>query len=108
MNMQDREKALENKYMHDQQKLFRIEARASKLIGLWAAEKMGLHGEQAANYAKEVIASNLDEPGYDDVKRKILKDFDHHEIEITPNTLDGIIEKKKVEAANQIETEENA
>jgi len=106
MTMNDREKALENKYAHDQQKLFRIEARTSRLIGMWAAEKMGITGDAAMSYAKEVIAANLDEPGFDDVKRKILKDFDDKEIEIIPSTLDDIIEKKLLEAADQIEKEE--
>jgi len=103
--MDDREKTLENKYAHDQHKLFRIEARASKLIGLWAAEKMSLPADAAEAYAKEVVASNLDEPGFADVKKKILKDFHDNDLELTAHMLDSVIEKKMALAAEQIETD---
>ena len=105
MNMNDREKTLENKYAHDQHKLFKIEARASKLVGLWAAEKLGLSGAEADTYAKSVIAANLDEPGYDDVKRKIMSDFEDKSIDISAHTIEVIIQKKAEEAAIQIEND---
>ncbi len=108
MSMDDRSKALENKYAHDQQKLFRIEARTSKLLGLWAAEQLGLSNEEAEAYAKQVIASNLDEPGYDDVKRKLLHDFHEKELNITEHMIDVVIEKKAEEAARQIESADAA
>ncbi len=101
----DRGKFNETQYAHDQQKLFRIEARASKLIGLWAAEKLSLSGETADAYAKEVIASNLDEPGFDDVKRKLTADFQAHHLDISEHMIDVAIEKKLAMAAQQIETE---
>ncbi len=104
MEFEDREKAYEGKFANDQQSLFKIEARASKLIGLWAAEKMGLSGTDAENYAKEVISANLDEPGYDDVKRKLLSDFESHGTSIVENDIDLIIEKCIVEATKQIES----
>ena len=101
-NIDDRGKSLENKFAYDQQKLFRIEARASKLLGLWAAEKLSLPAEAADAYAKEVIASNLDEPGFGDVKRKLLKDFQDNDVDVTEHMIDVTIEKKMSQAAEQI------
>lgn len=71
----DREKALENKYAKDQEKLFRIESRAAKLLGLWAAQEMGITGEDASAYAGDVIASNMKEPGLGDVIAKVSADL---------------------------------
>ena len=106
MSFNDREKAFENKFSMDQQSMFKIEARASKLIGLWAAtEKFGLSGTDADSYAKEVIAANLDEPGYDDVKRKLKADFATRNIPFNADEIDAIIDKSVVEATRQIEAE---
>ena len=102
MQFDDREKAFENKFSMDQASLFKIEARASKLIGLWAAEKMGLPADVAENYAKEVITANLDEPGYDDVKRKIMADFAQRGVTVTVSEIDIAIEKCVTEATKQI------
>lgn len=108
MSIDDREKAFENKYAHDQQTFFKIEARASRLIGMWAADLMGLNGPDATTYAKEVVASNLDEPGFDDVKRKVQADFKAANVEVTDHTFDAIIEKKMAEARKQVEDEAKA
>lgn len=105
MSFNEREKAMENKFSMDQQTMFRVEARASKLIGLWAAEKMGMTGTDAENYGKEIIAANLDEPGYDDVKRYIQKDFTAKNIAYDDTELDAIIEKYVAEASTQIAKE---
>lgn len=69
----DRENAFENKYAHDEEMKFRAEARRNKLLGLWAAEQMG-HPDPAA-YAAEVIASDFEEAGDEDVFRKISGDM---------------------------------
>jgi len=74
-DFKDRENALETKYAHDQEKLFKIEARACKLLGLWAAQEMGLSGDEAADYAGNVIAHNLKEPGLNDVVTKVSADL---------------------------------
>jgi hypothetical protein len=108
MSIEDREKAFENKFALDQQTFFKMEARASKLLGLWAADLMGLNGPDAMTYAKEVVASNLDEPGFDDVKRKLAGDFSTAKIEISDHMLDSMIEKKMAEARQQIEEEAKA
>ena len=64
---QDREKGFERKYELDQAQQFRVASRRDKLFGLWLAEKLGLVGEEAEQYAKDVVASNMDTPGDDDM-----------------------------------------
>ena len=71
--MSDREKAFENKYAHDQEKKFRVIARRNKLTGLWAAGLLGKSDVDA--YAKEVVASDFEEAGDEDVIRKVAGDF---------------------------------
>lgn len=107
MSMDDREKVYENKFALDQQIAFRIEARASKLMGLWAASEMGMSDAEAKEYAKGVVASNLDEPGYSDVKRQILEDFAAHGREISDHLLGSMMDKMAAEARRQILSEDN-
>ncbi|MBB35237.1 MAG: hypothetical protein CME88_07235 [Hirschia sp.] len=71
-----REQAFEAKFAHDEELRFKATARRNKLLGLWAAEIMGLTGADADAYAKEVIKSDFEEPGEEDVFRKIRQDFD--------------------------------
>lgn len=71
----DRKKGMENKFAHDQELQFKATARRNKLLGRWAAEKMGLSGDAAESYAKEVVAADFEEAGDDDVVRKVLGDF---------------------------------
>ena len=72
----NREKGFEAKYKHDQETQFKVTARRNKLLGLWAAEKLGLTGEAAEAYAKEVVVADFDEPGEEDVFRKVSGDLD--------------------------------
>ncbi|MGB7270446.1 MAG: DUF1476 domain-containing protein [Albidovulum sp.] len=71
----DRENAFENKFAHDEELRFRTEARRNKLLGLWAAGLMGKSGDDAAAYAKEVVASDFEEAGEEDVYRKVSSDL---------------------------------
>jgi hypothetical protein len=105
MSFNDRQKGFENKFSLDQESLFKIEARASKLMGKWAAEKIGLSGVDAETYAKDVISANLDEPGYDDVKRKIEADFTAKNIPFDSAEVDNIIDKCIADATAQVEAE---
>lgn len=72
----DREHAFENKFAHDAEMQFKAEARRNKLLGLWAAELMGLEGDAAADYAKEVVKADFEEAGHEDVYRKVSGDLD--------------------------------
>lgn len=71
----DRENAFENKYAHDAEMQFKAEARRNKLLGLWAAELLGKSGDDAANYAKEVVKADFEEAGHEDVVRKVSGDL---------------------------------
>lgn len=71
----DREKGFEAKYRVDQELEFKINARRNRLLGAWAAELMGVTGEAAESYAKDVVAADFDNPGDDDVVQKVLKDL---------------------------------
>src|SRR6056297_1043293 len=71
----DRENAFENKYAHDEEMKFKAEARRNKLLGLWAAELLGKTGEDADAYAKEVVLSDFEEAGHEDVVRKVAGDL---------------------------------
>jgi hypothetical protein len=70
-----RKEGFEKKFAHDEELRFKATARRNKLLGLWAAEKLGLSGDAAAAYAKEVIAADFEEAGDDDVLRKVVGDF---------------------------------
>lgn len=71
-----REEAFEKKFAHDAELQFKAAARRDKLLGLWAAEKLGLTGDAAVEYAKSVVVADLEEVGDEDVFRKIRGDFD--------------------------------
>jgi hypothetical protein len=71
-----REEGFEKKFAHDEELRFKANARRNRLLGQWAAEKLGLSGDEAAAYAKEVVMSDFDEAGEEDVFRKVRKDFD--------------------------------
>ena len=71
----DRESAFENKFAHDAEMQFKAEARRNKLLGLWAAGLLGLSGDEAQAYAREVIKSDFQESGEEDVFRKIKADL---------------------------------
>ncbi len=72
----DREKAFEKKYAHDAEMQFKATARRDRLLGLWAAEKMGLSAEEAVEYAKSVVIADLEEAGDEDVYRKVAADLE--------------------------------
>lgn len=71
----DREQAFEKKYAHDAEMQFKAAARRNKRLGLWAAEKMGLSGADADAYGAAVVAADLEEPGEEDVFRKVSGDL---------------------------------
>ncbi|KPQ10205.1 MAG: hypothetical protein HLUCCO17_11445 [Saliniramus fredricksonii] len=72
----DRKDAFENKFAHDEELRFKAMARRNKLLGLWAAEKLGKSGAEAEEYAKSVVLADFEEPGDEDVFRKVRGDLD--------------------------------
>jgi hypothetical protein len=77
-NFRNRERAFEAKFAHDEELKFRAIARRNRLIGHWAAQKLGLTGPDAVGYEKAVINADLEKPDSDSVFQKIRADFDAH------------------------------
>jgi len=103
----DREKGYEAKYKHDQETQFKITARRNKLLGLWVAAQLGKEGADADAYAKEVVASDFEKPGDDDVIVKVLKDLAAKGINLDMDAIRKKLGGFANEARTQIETELN-
>ncbi|HMB76682.1 MAG TPA: DUF1476 domain-containing protein [Kiloniellaceae bacterium] len=99
----DREKAFERKFEHDQDLQFKVEVRRNKLLGLWVAtELLGLSGAEADAYAKEVISSDFEEPGEEDVVRKIMSDLQAKNVDFSEHRLRHHMEDLREVAKKQI------
>lgn len=101
----ERENAFENKFAHDQELEFKAVARRNKLLGLWAAELMGLSGEEAEAYGKEVVVADFEEAGHEDVFRKVRGDFDARGIEQTDHQIRHKMDQLLEDARKQIMSE---
>jgi hypothetical protein len=99
----DREKAYEKKFAHDAELKFKASARRNKLLGLWAAEKMGMTGDDVEHYAKGVVLADLEEPGDEDVFRKVRSDFDDAGIDQSDHQIRRTMEELMDKAVSQIE-----
>jgi hypothetical protein len=97
----DREKAFEAKFARDEEIQFKITARRNRLVGEWAAEKMGLTPEETDSYAKEVVAADFEEAGDEDVIRKLLGDLTSAEVDIDDAGIRTALGEKMVEARRQ-------
>lgn len=98
----DRESGFEAKFAHDEQMQFKAQARANKLLGLWAAELMGKSGSDADEYAKEVVKADFEEAGHEDVYRKVAGDLGDKADEAT---IRARMAECLVEAKNQVMNE---
>lgn len=97
----NRENAFENKFAHDQELQFKVTARRNKLVGLWAAAKMGLTQEEANAYAVSVVQADFEEAGDEDVIRKLLGDLTTAGVDVTDITIRHALEEQMVEARRQ-------
>lgn len=97
----DRERAFEQKFARDEELQFKIIARRNKLLGLWAATKMGLSDVEADAYAKDVVRADFEEAGDEDVIRKVLGDLTSAGVEIDDAAIRQALEHKTVEARRQ-------
>lgn len=97
-----RREGYESKFAHDEELRFKATARRNKLLGLWAAEKLGLTGAAAEDYAKEVVKSDFEEAGDDDVFRKIRKDLDAKSVAVSDHQIRREMEDLLKVAADQI------
>ncbi len=102
----DREKAYESKHAREEKVSFDVEARCSKLYGLWAAQQLSLSGSDADTYALSVVEANLEEPGFDDVLRKVRADFNEKTLDISDDVMNAELDKALEEAQRQLSSEE--
>jgi hypothetical protein len=98
-----REEGFENKFAHDEELRFKAHARRNKLVGLWAAEKLGLTGPGAEAYANDVVTADLDRPGSDGVFAKLRKDFDAKAVTQSDHQIRRTMEEMMAKAVADIE-----
>ena len=103
-DMTDREEGFERKFAHDEELRFKAMARRNKLLGLWAAEKLGKTGADADAYAKEVVASDFEEAGDDDVFRKVQGDFDAAGVDQSDHQIRRTMDELMATAIEQIKS----
>lgn len=101
----DREKAFENNFKREEELKFKIVARRNRLLGQWAAEKLSLSGAEAEVYAKEVVAADFDEPGDNDVLRKVLSDLQGKGVETSEHLVRKEMDRLMSVARDQILSE---
>lgn len=93
-----REHGFEAKFAHDEEMEFTAEARASKLFGLWAAAKLDLNNEDAQKYASDLVVTNLEEAGHEDILRKVRKDFAEKGVTVSEHIMQVELDKAIAEA----------
>ena len=98
----DREKAFENKFAHDQEMAFRVTARRNRLIAVWAAGQMGLTPEETDAYAKAVVQADFEEAGDEDVVRKLLGDLVSAGVDTDEAVIRTALDAKTIEARRQL------
>lgn len=98
----DREKGFESKYALDQEQEFKAVARRNKMLGLWAAEKMGLSPESAEQYAQAVVRADMEQPGDEDVFRKVAGDFKGSGLTVSEGEIRSKIDELSSIARDQI------
>lgn len=98
----DRERAFESKFAHEEEMKFRIVARRNRLLGEWAARQMGLSEVETDSYAKDVVRADFEEAGEHDVVRKVLGDLTSAGVECDEDRVREALRNKEIEARRQI------
>lgn len=101
----DREKQFEAKFQHDQELQFKVTVRRNRLLGEWAGALMGLNGEDLKNYAKDVVQSDFDKPGDQDVFDKVKADLKAKNIDASDHQIRKSMDDLMMEAKKQIMAE---
>ncbi len=101
----DREKQFEAKFQHDQELQFKVMARRNRLLGEWAGNLMGLAGDDLKTYAKEVVQSDFDRPGDDDVLQKVLNDLQDKKIDASERQVRKHMDELLIDAKKQVMAE---
>jgi hypothetical protein len=102
---EERQKGFERKFALDEELKFKATARRNRLLGLWAAGEMGIAGDDALAYAREVVKADLAEPGEEDVFRKIRADFDAKGVNQSDHQIRRMMADMMGQAIAQIESE---
>jgi len=97
-----REEGFEKRFALDEETRFKAVARRNKKLGLWAAEKLGLSGEDAQAYAKEVVVADLQEAGDEDVFRKLRGDFDAKGVDVSDHQIRRNMDEFMAAAAAEV------
>ena len=100
-----RTEGFERKFTFEQERKFRAEARRNKLLGLWAAEKLGLTGDAAVAYARDVVAADFEEAGDGDVVRKVLADLRAKDAAITEQAIRAKMNDLTAQALAEVKAE---
>jgi hypothetical protein len=98
----NRKDAFENRFAHDEELRFKALARRNKLLGLWAAEKLGKSGAEADAYAKSVVIADFEEAGDDDVVRKVKADFAAGNVDQSDHQIRRTMDELLAQAIEQI------
>lgn len=98
-----RKEGFEAKFARDEELRFKATARRNRLLGLWAAEKLGLEGAEAEAYAKTVVSADFTEPGDEDVFRKVRADFDAKRVDQSDHQIRRTMQELMAKAVEQIE-----
>jgi len=98
-----RKDAFENKFAHDEELRFKATARRNKLLGLWAAEKLGKAGADADAYAKSVVLADFEEAGDEDVLRKVKADFASANVAVADDEIRQVMNSLLLKAAEDIQ-----
>ncbi|WP_442577622.1 DUF1476 domain-containing protein [Mesorhizobium sp. ASY16-5R] len=101
-SMKDREEGFERKFAIDEEQRFRATARRNRMLGLWAAAKLGKSGADAEAYAKEVVISDIEEAGDHDVLRKVKGDFEAAGVDQSEHQIRRTMDELMAQAIEQI------
>jgi len=102
-NFDQRKDAFENKFALDEELRFKATARRNKLLGLWAAEKLGKSGAEADAYAKSVVVADFEEAGDEDVVRKVKTDFAAANVALDDAEMRRVMTELLIRAAEEIQ-----
>jgi hypothetical protein len=97
-----RQEGFEKKFALDEEQKFKAFARRNKLLGLWVADKLGITGDAAAAYAKEVVAADFEQPGDNDVVHKVMRDLAAKNVALTEPELRVQMDMLLAEAIAQV------
>jgi hypothetical protein len=102
---EERERAFENKFSHEQEVLFKIQVRRARLLGLWAAEQMKFNEAEATAYARAIVDADFEEAGPSDIVRRVCSDLESHGVDISRHRVEKEAELLLTLAHDQVKRE---